>query len=146
MDQQIIGQGIIARRIIARRILPFFMMATLSTAVTAGAQQASDAYSGVSQPPQDQIQTSQEPAPVIAKPSAGVLAAPAATQAAPATNPATPAAQDNYQPAAPQQEALSTRPGATMIRCAAAIAAVASIDAINKAPMHRRRPKHCLID
>ena len=102
------------QRIIARRILSFFMMATLSSAAAAVAQQSTgDGYSGVSKPPQDAIQTSQEPAPVIAKPSAGVLAAPATTQAAPATNYVAPAAaQDGYQPVAPQQEALSTRPTA----------------------------------
>jgi len=96
------------------RILSLFMMATLSSAAAAGAQQStSDAYSGVSRPPQDQIQTSQEPAPVIAKPSAGVLAAPAATQAPAASSSyVAPAAQDGYQPVAPQQEALSTRPAA----------------------------------
>ncbi len=98
---------------ISERILSFFIMATFSSAAVAGAQQsASDGYSGVSRPPQDQIQTSQEPAPVIAKPSAGVLAAQAPTQPAPAASYVAPAAQDGYQPVVPQQETLSTRPAA----------------------------------
>ncbi len=104
------------------RIIPFFMIASASLylVAAAGAQQAApnDGYQGVSRPPQSAIETSPEqppaPAPVIAKPSAAVLAGPVApAQAAPPTNYVAPAAQDGYQPVAPQQEALNARPGMT---------------------------------
>lgn len=98
------------------RIIPFFMIASASLylAAAAGAQQAApnDGYQGVSRPPQTAIETSPDPAPIIAKPSAAVPAVPA-TQTAPPMNFAAPAAQDGYQPVAPQQEALNTRSGVT---------------------------------
>jgi len=100
------------------RIIPFFMIASASLylAAAAGAQQpaANDGYQGVSRPPQSAIETSPDPAPapVIAKPSAAVLASPVApAQTAQPTNYVAPVAQDGYQPVAPQQEALNTRPG-----------------------------------
>jgi hypothetical protein len=101
------------RRIVGRRIISVFMIASaaLYMAAAAGAQQATpanDGYQGVSRPPQSAIETSPEQAPVIAKPSPSVLATPA--QTAPTVNYVAPAAQDGYQPVAPQQEALSTRP------------------------------------
>ena len=98
-----------------QRIIPFFMIASASLylAAAAGAQQpaANDGYQGVSRPPQSAIETSPDPAPIIAKPSAAVLASPAVpAQTAPPTNYVAPAAQDGYQPVAPQQEALNARP------------------------------------
>jgi hypothetical protein len=68
-----------------RRNFTFLMIASaaLSLATAAGAQQAgqqpasSGAYQGTSQPPNDPIEASPEPAPVIAKPSAAVVAQPA---------------------------------------------------------------------
>ena len=104
------------------RIIPFFMIASTSLylAAAAGAQQAApnDGYQGVSRPPQSAIETSPDPAsapaPVIAKPSAAVLATPA-PQTAPPTTFAAPAALDGYQPVAPQQEALSTRPASGFV-------------------------------
>lgn len=99
-----------------RRIIPLFMIASASLYLTAaaGAQQAapaSDAYQGVSRPPQTAIETSQEPAPVIAKPSAAVPATPA--QTAPAASYVAQTRQDGYQPVNAQepQQTLNTRPG-----------------------------------
>ena len=60
-----------------RAMLGAMMVATLGWAAGAGAQQATQ-YSGVSQPPQDPIEISPDPAPAPAKPAAGVVAQPAA--------------------------------------------------------------------
>jgi hypothetical protein len=83
--------------------------AALSVASAAMAQQTgqSGAYQGVSQPPNDPIVASQEapPAPVIAKPSAGVVAQPDSQP----VQPSSPGPDSSYVAPDAGQQALVTR-------------------------------------
>jgi hypothetical protein len=98
-----------------RRTFPIVMIALAASSLATGAraQQTAQpsAYQGVSQPPNDPITTSPDsaPAPVIAKPSAGVVAAPSP---APQQQQPTIAVPDaSYTaPDSAQQQALSVRP------------------------------------
>jgi len=88
-----------------RVVLGIMMCASLGWTAGASAQQgAPDKYSGVSQPPQDPIEISPDPAPAPAKPAAGVVAQPPAPMT-PAPQPSSPGPlQDDGR------QAMNTRP------------------------------------
>jgi hypothetical protein len=89
---------------------PLSLVGLTAVAQAQQADSANSQYQGVSRPPQSPIETSPEPAPVIAKPSAAVLATPAPSvqTTAPATYAAQPV-QDDSQPIGTPAPALTAR-------------------------------------